>query len=53
MFCNENDAARHHQDILSEQEAGRIFFQIDKQKLLWYTICDYKVEFQASLFERM
>ena len=40
LFCNENDAARHHQDILSEQEAGRIFFQIDKQKLLWYTICD-------------
>ena len=34
MFCNENDAARHHQDILSEQEAGRIFFQIDNQKVM-------------------
>ncbi|BDZ83317.1 hypothetical protein Lac2_14510 [Claveliimonas bilis] len=40
LLCNENRVARRHQDILSEQETGRIFFQIDKQKVLWYTICD-------------
>lgn len=36
LLCNENGAARHRQDILSEQEKGRIFFLIDKQTVVWY-----------------
>ena len=33
LLCNENGAARHRQDILSDQEKGRIFFLIDNRQL--------------------